>query len=380
MCSGMFGHERRVGAPVVSRFSSPSGFEPATFEAEMATSYILKRSTPAGATRYLVRYRTGGRRARVRYGGSFRTLREAKARRDWITGELAAMRVPDLGRIARAEAPAAVTLREAAEAWRSSRVDVARGTDATYSVALQRLLPRLGRLEVSELDVARVAAFVGELHSEGLARESIRKTLNVLAMILDHAGVAPNPARDRVTVRLPRRDVEEIAPPTAAAVEAVVRLLPSRYRLPVLALDATGMRVGELEALRWVDLDEPRGRWRVSAASSKTRRARWIVPPPELYAAVVERIPREDRDDEAPMLDFTADRLRTAIARACRAAGVPLFSPHDLRHRRISLWHLAGVPWARIGEAVGQRSLAVTADTYTHVLIDEAELDLAGLL
>ena len=38
-------------------------------------------------------------------------------------------------------------------------------------------------------------------------------------------------------------------------------------------------------------------------------------------------------------------------------AGVPLFSPHDLRHRRISLLHLRGVPWARIGEQVGQRNL-----------------------
>ena len=67
-------------------------------------------------------------------------------------------------------------------------------------------------------------------------------------------------------------------------------------------------------------------------------------------------------------------------ARACRAAAVPLFSPHDLRHRRISLLHLGGVPWARIGEAMGQRSLAVTADTYTHVLADERELDYAELL
>jgi integrase len=32
-----------------------------------------------------------------------------------------------------------------------------------------------------------------------------------------------------------------------------------------------------------------------------------------------------------------ADARRTAIAKACRAAGVPLFSPHDLGHRRISL-------------------------------------------
>jgi hypothetical protein len=38
------------------------------------------------------------------------------------------------------------------------------------------------------------------------------------------------------------------------------------------------------------------------------------------------------------------------------------------------------VPWARIGEFVGQRSLAVTADTYTHVLTDETELSYAELL
>jgi hypothetical protein len=42
--------------------------------------------------------------------------------------------------------------------------------------------------------------------------------------------------------------------------------------------------------------------------------------------------------------------------------------------------HLRYVPWARIGEFVGQRSLAVTADTYSHVLADERELDYAELL
>jgi hypothetical protein len=38
------------------------------------------------------------------------------------------------------------------------------------------------------------------------------------------------------------------------------------------------------------------------------------------------------------------------------------------------------VPWARIGEHVGQRSLRVTADTYSHVLVDESELDYFALL
>jgi integrase len=128
-------------------------------------------------------------------------------------------------------------------------------------------------------------------------------------------------------------------------------------------------------------VDEPRQQWRVSQAVAKTGRARWVQVPPELFDAVTALVPREDRTADRPVFQgVTAGRLRTAIGRACTAAGVPAFSPHDLRHRRISLLHLGGVPWARIGEHVGQRNLAVTANTYTHVLSDEAELDYNELL
>jgi hypothetical protein len=41
---------------------------------------------------------------------------------------------------------------------------------------------------------------------------------------------------------------------------------------------------------------------------------------------------------------------------------------------------LRGVPWARIGEFVGQRDISVTADTYSHVLSDETELDYEGMI
>jgi HK97 family phage major capsid protein len=108
---------------------------------------------------------------------------------------------------------------------------------------------------------------------------------------------------------------------------------------------------------------------------------RWVNVPPSLYAAVLKLCPRDDRHSDRRVFEnVTADRLRTAISRACTAAGVPVFSPHDLRHRRISLLHLGGVPWATIGHAVGQRDLAVTANTYSHVLADETELDYAALL
>ena len=77
---------------------------------------------------------------------------------------------------------------------------------------------------------------------------------------------------------------------------------------------------------------------------------------------------------------FGQDRFRTALQRACTAAGIASFSPHDLRHRRVSLLHAQGLTWARIGEVVGHADLMTTARTYTHVLADEQELDYRSLL
>jgi integrase len=159
--------------------------------------------------------------------------------------------------------------------------------------------------------------------------------------------------------------------------------MPRRYALAVLVLDATGMRVGELEekGLCCGDLDESNTRWRIRRSVEKGRRGRWVSLPSDLFAAVVATLPpREDRSLDLPVFpDLTQERLRTAIARACKASGTPGWSPHDLRHRRISLWHRQGETWALIGSRTGQRSLSVTADTYTHVLLDDRELDHARL-
>jgi hypothetical protein len=94
----------------------------------------------------------------------------------------------------------------------------------------------------------------------------------------------------------------------------------------------------------------------VSSPNSRSSHSGVSVPS-ELFQAVSALVAREDRiPDRRVFQGFGGDRFRTALTRACTAAAVPAFSPHDLRHRRISLLHLGGVPWARIGEHVGQRS------------------------
>jgi len=104
-----------------------------------------------------------------------------------------------------------------------------------------------------------------------------------------------------------------------------------------------------------VTLDENRKAWLVRAKISKTRRARWVELPDDLYGVIADRLPaREDRDPVAPLFPIgTDDHLRMAIARECRDAGVPSWSPHDLRHRRISLLRHEGVTWAEIGAPGG---------------------------
>ena len=163
--------------------------------------------------------------------------------------------------------------------------------------------------------------------------------MTALAQVLDFVGRTPNPACDKLHVRLPREERPEINPPTAAQLEAVCRALPRRYRLPLAVLDATGMRLGELEQLTWGDVDEQRGRWRVSAAVSKPRRARWVSVPPVLFEAVCALPAARRSHPRAP--GIRPGSVATASAPRSRApataAGVPTFSPHDLRHRRISL-------------------------------------------
>ena len=140
--------------------------------------------------------------------------------------------------------------------------------------------------------MANAIATLAETHKPS----TVRKSLNVLQQALDHVQLDPNPARDR-RIRLPRQRRVQIAPPETDHVEAVVRALPSRYRLPVLALDATGMRISELVELTWGDIDEHAGRWRVRPDTSKTGMPRWIDPIDlDIHAAVCALTPREDRD------------------------------------------------------------------------------------
>jgi integrase len=344
--------------------------------ATLASSWITRRTTTDGTARFRVEFRVGGRESKTQYGGSFKTKREALLRKAWITGEFAQRRIPDLQALE--SAPKAPTLPAAGETWRASRVDVVEQTGNMHRSSLGRIFkvaPALRTRRIDELTVDDVAALVTALVEAGYKRETIKKSRDALAMMLDFHKVEPNVARDK-RVKLPKERKAHIPPPLADHVERVAERLLRHHVLPLLVIDECGPRVNELATAEVGDLDEHRRAIRVRWTFEKNERYRLLELPDDLFDALLATLPpREDRDLGAPLfpgLDEAA--LRTAIAKACKATGTPHFSPHGLRRRRGSLYYKRTGSLAEVAELLGD-SKRVAADHYVYALTDYREVD-----
>jgi integrase len=298
-----------------------------------------------------------GRRFQVRY--------RLRVRRDFIAGELAAGRNPSLALQAVGETPTRRTFAQWAESYKRSRVDVSAATLANTETHIKRLLPVFGERDPHGLGFAEIQEWVS---SCGLSPGSLRPYIATLRLVLDYAEVEPNPARDK-RVKLPELEWEEINPPTGKQFLAVLDKVTKRWVLPLIVLEQVGMRSNEAATLSWGDVDVAENRFRLQAARTKTRRARWVQVPAWLMDEIAATCSLEDRTAERKVfVGYTRHAARNAVARACVAAGIPHFHPHDLRHRRISLWHQQGVPVKQLSERVGHARASMTLDTYSHVM------------
>jgi integrase len=333
--------------------------------------YITKRVRPGGRTTWVVRYRWGGRAFRLVHLGSRSTEREAKKLRDWAAGELVAGRDPRTSLAAMRDAAAHPSApRDVDGAWESfirSRLDTTEGTRRNYRKAKDAFFPLLGARDVGSLRVADVQAAVGTL-SESLSAATVAKYVNTLRLVLDYAEVEPNAARDR-RVKLPRVVREEAEPPDAHHIVAMLARLTTRWRLAFVTTEQTGMRVGEIASVAWRDVDASDSRFRMRARETKSRRGKWVPVPRWVMDEIEATCPLEDRlPDRRVFTRVDEAGLRNAMLRACRTAKIAVYSPHDLRHRRITIWHHAGVPMREIQERVGHSRASITLDVYSHVM------------
>jgi integrase len=304
----------------------------------------------------------------VEHGGSFKTLREAKARRDLIGGELAAGRNPRLLLEALTQPSAPVrNFEQWAERYQATRIDYAAETTKNMGSHLKALNAVFGERDPAAITVADVQEWIA---GSALRPSSMRRYLATLRVVLDFAGVDdPNPARDD-RIRLPREQTEVVDPPSASEVETIIAHTPKRWRLPLRVLEQTGMRVGELAQLEWRDVDVSGSRFRIRQGKTAAAR-RWVAVPAWLMVEVQETCPPDDRTpDRRVFHGLTPDVAGNVMWRACKAAGISNYSPHDLRHRYASVKIAEGVPVTTLAAQLGHSRKSLTLDTYSHVLLD----------
>ena len=152
---------------------------------------------------------------------------------------------------------------------------------------------------------------------------------------------------------------------------AIIANAPPKWRLALRVLEQTGMRAGELGALEWGDVALAESRFRIRNGKTKAAR-RWVAVPEWVMDEVAATCPPDDRTAERRLFPgATRQVLGNAMRNACKAAGLPHWHPHDLRHRYASVKIAEGVPVTDLAAHLGHTRKSMTLDTYSHVLLGE---------
>ena len=203
-----------------------------------------------------------------------------RSRRDFVAGELAAGRHPGHALAQLASSSTTKVLSDWAVQYETSRIDYAVETTKNLSSHLKRILPTFGARDPHGILWSEVQTWVADLARE-MKPSSIARYMATLRLLLEFAGVDPNPARDK-RVKLPTIIVEEPQPPTAKQFLALLDKIPDRWILPLITLEQTAMTVGEAYQLAWGDVDVLGGQFRLRRSTVKggiRARARWVQLP-----------------------------------------------------------------------------------------------------
>lgn len=181
-------------------------------------------------------------------------------------------------------------------------------------------------------------------------------------------------------VKTPRARPREAVALTDVEIDTILnRVKGTPYRLPVLLAVSTGMREGEVLALKWSDVSA--GELLIKAENTKTRTARRVALYPVVAAEVeearadAERLARfgvgceyvcpNRRGEKWPAHTFCISWRLWATR---NLKDVRHFRFHDLRHTHASQLLVAGVPLPVVAARLGHSSPLVTATVYSHVV------------
>lgn len=255
-----------------------------------------------------------------------------------------------------------------------------------------RVMAALGDRPAAEITTREIAALLDALADSGVTSRTVNQRRATLLAIFNygrkHAGLRDNPVEGTDKRREPQRAPLDTY--TAVEVEALACAMEDPQDAELVRVAAyTGLRLGELRALRWHDVGH--GVLTVSRALSagvesgtKGGRVRH-VPLVSQAAAALDRL-RGRGDFTAPdelvfcnwlgrPIDSSALRRRFKHARD--SAGLRPLRLHDLRHTYGSLLAAAGILVTDIQQAMGHADLQTTA-RYLHARQASEQVDRFG--
>jgi integrase len=346
------------------------------------------------------------RRERRRISKTFPTLAAA---RGWRQDAQVALRKGTM------RAPSPATLEQTAEAWLEGVKNgtiTARSRDPYkpsairgYESALRRrILPDLGGFRLSDITRATVQDFADQLLADGLNPSTVRNTLMPLRAIfrraMNRGELSVNPTTG-VDLPAPKGRRERFAAPAEGA--ELLRATPERDRPLWAAAMYAGLRRGELQALRWEDVDLGAGKihvrrsWDAKAGfiEPKSRAGLRTVPIPlVLHDYLDEHKLRSPWADglvfgTSASTPFTPSNIRKRAEKAWAEVNEkrakeqqPALEPitlHECRHTYASFSIAAGVNPKALSTYMGHSSITITLDRYGH-LMPGNEGEASGLL
>jgi integrase len=304
--------------------------------------------------------------------------------------------------------PNRMTVRQWLTTWLSAvRSEISPKSHERYSEIVDHfLIPALGNLPLTKLAPSHIQQAYNEWATGGRrdgkdgglsprTRRHIHRILSsALVRAVEQQVLARNPA-DVFKKRLPKVERHEM---TTLSADQSARLLAAikhtRIYWPVLLALSTGMRRGEVFALRWKNVDLERGSLRVTESLEQTKSGiRFKAPKTDrtrsitLPSFAIDELRRLKRQQAEELLTLGIRQSGEALvcARAdglplqpqslthqftrliCRVKELPRVRFHDLRHSHATQLLLAGVHPKIAQERLGHATITTTLDLYSHV-------------